>query len=417
MPFTLPTKCAITNFMLNGVDLVRHVNQLRVYETVCKPYLTASVVIMDTNNILNNMGIVGGEPVSFTINSTQSEYSGEFFVLSIKGGEQSQSLRSQLYTINLIGKEYFGDRGNMVQQSFKGVTGTDIISKIHNQFMGTSLKIPVPSTGLIGKDNAYVISSAKPFKAIADVRKLLTFAQYQTGASLYYRDVNSVNIVPLEHLFATLSSQQTFFQEATWGKSWTDIARSENSIISAGLTSTDDKDGSGRASIQDISSRSTGERKVLDLLTNKKVFDTLSGSIKGGSVSGLSVSNLIGSIVGGVTGGHGGEHNYYVTDSSKVPSENTRQTEREKLYQATVRNGPQHLIKVPIQSGLRCTVGKGITARLLPPIGDTTSPSFAEEQTGGDMLVVDIMHEVHSDDQMMAGTTTFRALKGGYNNT
>lgn len=411
--FIQPTKCFVQSFTINGQELCKHVHAVQIYETLCKPYITARAVFIDTNNIMNTLKIVGGEPVTVTINSSRGTYSADLHILSVKGNESAQNLRAQSYAIDLIGREYFGDRTNMVQHSFKGITGTNIIQKLHSMFMSGPINIPVPSIGLFGQFNPYVISSVKPFKAINDIRKMLAFAQYQSGATMYYRDANGINLTPMEHLFQAMDSTQTFIQKATWGASLSDLSASENAVISA--IASIDENSTGRLGVQDISSRAVAERRVNDMLTHKSVFNIAAKFISDpGPLIGVPGVQLIGNILNSIAGGHGGEHNFYFNDSTKIPNESVRSTDRDKLYQATIKNGPQWMIKVPIQSGLKVTVGKGIYAKLLPPVGDATSPVYAPEQTGGKMLVVDICHEVHNNDKMMAGTTTMRCVKGGF---
>lgn len=410
--FITPTKCYVESCTIRGVDIVKHLNTIRVFETLCKPYITGQLEVLDTNNIIENMGLVGGEPVSFTINSTRSSRTDNLHILSIKGETSTQGLRAMRYTIELIGPEYFGDRGNLVQQSFEGITGTDAISKIHSQFLGDSIDVQVPSIGLLGKDNSYVVSSTKPFKAVNDIIKVLQFAQYQTGNVMHWVDKDGAHLAPLEHLFKTLTPQETFYQEATWGKSWRDIARAEYAIIAASALVNPEQ---GRTSMTGVSATANQERKVSDLLTNKKVHDNPVAQVVSGAAAGTGIGSFLGSLVSSVTGGHGGSHNYYLNDSSRIPNANSRQTEKEKAYGNQIANGPQFTIKVPIQPGLRCVVGKGIHAKLQPPVGDQTSPFSSPSQTGGDMLIIDAMHEVHLDDTQMAGTSTFRCAKGGWN--
>lgn len=395
---------------INGVDVKKHVNTLRLFETLSKPWLTGQLGVYDTNNILENMGLVGGEPISFTIETTRSSRSETLHLLAVKGETSSQGLRGMQYTIELIGKQYFGDRANLVQQSFKGATATDIASKIAGQFMG-GLDVKVGSVGLIGKDNPYIVSSVKPLKAITDVMKLATFGAYDTGNVAHWADRDGVHMAPLEHLFKTIGVQERFFQEATWGKSWTDIARAEYAIIAASALVNPE---AGRASASLVSATNNQERKVLDTLTNKKLFDQMASKVAAGAAAGTGAGKYLGSLFSSAAGGHGGSHNYYMNDSATIPNQSAHHTEKEKAYGAQVANGPQWTIKVPIQPGLRCVVGQGINCKLLPPIGDQTSSIIAAPQTGGDMLIIDAMHEIKLDDVEMAGTSTFRTAKGGY---
>lgn len=409
--FVQPTKCFLEYCYVNGVDLVQHVTMARAFETLCKPYITGQLNILDTNNTIESMGLVGGENVTFCINTTRSRREFNLQILSLNGQTSAKGKRAMAYCIELIGSEYYGDKTNMVQQAFSGVTATDAVSKLYSQFLGGGIDIKVPSTGLLGKDNSYITNSTKPFKAIADFKKVMTFAQYKTGNILTWRDRDGSHLSPLEHLFATLSAQDSFVQKATWGASWQDLAGAENAIIEASALV--NPEGSGRSSLKNIASSMSGERKVIDFLTNKSLFDTMSSSMGGGAGVGTSISSLLGSIKG-VVGGHGGSHNYYLNDSSRIPNQSVRETDKEKAYGASIAGGPQYTIQVPIQSGLKCVVGKGLYAKLLPPVGDQTSPFMRESQTGGLMLIVDAMHECHLDDTTMAGTSTFRCARGGF---
>lgn len=405
-----PTKCALRWFFLNGVDLSLHVNRVRVYETLCKPYLTGQAIVFDNNNVLNNMGLVGGEPVSLLLDSGESTYSAEMHVLAVKGEASATSMRTQVYTIDLISREYFGDRSNLVQQAFKSVTGTGAIQSIHSRFVGTPLDVLVGSSGLLWQKNSHVVSSLKPFKAINDIRSMLNFDSYPSGTNVYYRDAAGSKLAPLEHLLDNMGVQQEFVQEATWGKRLEDMVRAKWAIIEAAASV--NKDGTGRVGLQNVSARATQERKVFDLFSNHKMFDVAARAMSGAGLGG--VMPFAGALFDGVPGGHGGSHNYVVGDREKIPAANMRNTDQDQMLQAQVASSPQLTIKVPCQSGFRCTVGKGVFARLLPPVGDDQSQSPWPEQNGGQMLVVDLMHEAYLDDRGLAATTTMRLVKGRF---
>lgn len=392
--------------------MTSHVHNVQIFETICKPYLTGKLVIKDDNNVINNLQIVGGEPVSvsFSGGSGSGPYRCTLYVLSLKGQPSEKNLRTVIYTFDLVGIQYFGDKTNLVQQSFKGTPGTSIISTIHNKFLGESLSILVPSSGLIGQDNPYVISSVKPFKAINDIRKMLNFDSYQTGSTLHWRDNVGNKFAPMEHLFSTMSSQFTFEQRNTWGSDWRNVFGAYNAILEAAASVNDNGTATGKG-VGQIASAAQAERKVLDIMGNKRVVDNMISSMGGGAVSGVAAK--YGSIVNSLQGGHGGAHNYSSFDSTQFPKANLRATDKARAYQAQIANGPQLTLKVPIQTGLLCTVGKGITAKLIPPTGDMEAAAKADRSSGL-MLVIDLMHEVSGDGNHMTGTTTMRCAKGGY---
>lgn len=367
------------------------VQKLSVFETVCKPYITGSLTIRDDNNVINNLNLKGGEPIKFMFSAGDGlNYDMTLYLLKMQGHPSTGNLRTINYSIDMIGPEYFGDRSNMVQQSFKQLPGTDIAKTISSKFLG-GLNIPVPSTGMFGMKNPYVVNSTKPIKAINDVRKLLSFAG-GTGATLFYRDRNQMNLVKLEHAFQSMGSQYSFIQKNTWGADWHNVLGAYDSILAA---STMVNEKQGRGGVQTSSLTNQFERKVRDVFSSKKTFSDMIGSAGG--------------MLSSVTGGHGGLQNFPLFDSTIIQKENVRNTGADAAYQATIKDGPQIMIKVPLQTGILCTVGKGVTIKLVPPSGDFTAGE-SYERNNGTKLVADLCHEIAVGEQGMEGTTTFRLV-------
>jgi hypothetical protein len=405
-----PTKSRIRSCTINGVDFRNHINQARIYETISKPYLTANLTIIDNNNLIDNMQIKG-TPVSISFDAGDGlVYDAELYVLKHHGEKSSQSLRSTIYTIDCIGEEYFQDKKALVQQSFKHITGTQAIQKLHSEFIGSSaLRILAQSIGPLSLQ-PYTISSVKPFTAISDIRKRLLYPQYPTGLTLYYRDRDSHVLGPLEALFDQLSAQQTFYQEATWGKNWFDVVRAQNAIINAASLS-DENDEAGRGSLKDIADKQYQEKKVFDWRTKSLKINKKANKINPGKLVGALED--FSSLLQGLPGGHGGKPNYMTMDGSHLPvqQDHSQKTEEEQLYRALIKNGPRINVEVPCQSGFQCTVGKGVYLNLLPPIGDVDD--IGPNLVSGLYLVSDLVHVLASDDRQMTGKTIMTCARGG----
>jgi hypothetical protein len=387
-----PTRAAILSCSIAGADMTNRVLKIAVFETVCKPYLTGTLVIRDDNNIINNLNIKGAEPVAFNFSAGDGlTYDQTLYILKVSGEPVNNNLRTVKYTIEMVSKEYYGDRTNMVQQSFQKQPGTAIAQSIHQRFLGSSLNVPVPSTGIIGEKNNYVVSSVKPIKAINDIRKIITFGG-GSGASMFFRDRRQSNLVKVEHLFSAMGSQYSFEQKNTWGADWRNVLGAYNAILAAS-TSVNEKQGRGGGQASAMAGQF--ERKARDMFSTKKSF---SDSISGGS-----------GILSSVTGGHGGMQNFPIFDATKIQKENVRDTGKDAAYQSKVVDGPQITIKVPLQTGVLCTVGKGVTISLIPPTGDFYgAPSH--ERNNGNKLVADLCHEVEVGEHGTTGTTTMRLV-------
>lgn len=398
----LPTKCRFRSFTIKGFDLTQHLNRLRVYETILKPYLTAKATIIDNANILENLGLVGGEEIQFVIDAGDNRiYEQKMNLLAVKGEKSTQNLRTIIYEIDMIGDTYFNDKKSLVQQSFKGIPGTQAIQILHSTYLGGALEILSQSMGPISLQS-YIVSAKKPMTAINDIAKRLNYGQHNSGNTLYFRDAKQHVLGPLEALFSRLSSQQEFIQEATWGKDWYDIIRAQNAIISAAAEV--DVSKNGRGGMQDVSSVATQEKKVFDFRLKEVVVDKMASKIPGAAKS------LLAPILGG-GGSHGGVPNYSTMDSSHLPKQTdpSNKTEAERLYSAMTRNGPMITVKVPIQSGILCTVGKGCTLKLLPAMGDA---NIIQNSMSGLYLIMNLCHDCKADDRMVNATTTMECAKG-----
>ena len=91
-----------------------------------------------------------------------------------------------------------------------------------------------------------------------------------------------------------------------------------------------------------------------------------------------------------------------------------QKTMNEKMYSAQVRSGPQLQWKVPLQTGINVTVGRGATVFLAPPTDQAIDPSTLSY--GGLYFVTDLAHElVVTENTGIIGTTTMQGMKPGYN--
>jgi len=387
-----PTRATVLSCSIAGADFTARVLKLSVFETVCKIFITGTLVIRDDNNVINNLLLKGGEPIAFNFSAGDGlTYNMTLYLLKMQGEPMNNNLRSVKYTIDMIGSEYYGDRANMVQQSFSGQPGTAIAQSIFSRFLGGGLNVPVPSTGIIGEKNNYVVSSTKPIKAINDIRKIITFGG-GCGASMFFRDRYKANLTQIEALFAQMGTQYSFEQRNTWGSDWHNVLGAYNAILAAS-TSVNEKQGRGGAQMSSMTGQA--ERKVRDMFSTKKTFSDAIGAASGAFSS--------------VTGGHGGLQNFPIFDATKIQKENVRDTGKDAAYQSQIVDGPQITIKVPLQTGILCTVGKGVTISLIPPTGDYYGgPSF--ERNNGNKLVADLCHTLEASEVGMTGTSTFRLV-------
>jgi hypothetical protein len=404
-----PTKCRLRRCAVNGEDVRLHTNCITVFETMCKPYVTTTIRFIDKNNVITKIPMNIGTPVSYAFDGGGKVYeSTQHIIVPPSEGVPVPGLRALQYEITTAGPSYFGDRANLVQRADVNITGTQVIDKIFGEFLGDApLRKIGASLGMIAKTTAggHVIDNMKPFTAIQDVMKNLSYGGTKTGSTVFFRAYDHYVLGPLEMIFAQMGSQATFEQRATWGSEWQHTFTTINAIIEAQQID----NGKGGA---DMAQASGAASSVFDITQGSDIVRKLMSAA--GDASGFGGRGGVGGAIAQFAKKGGGFQNVFQVDSRKrEPStEQVMNKGAENSFQAAVKQATNYRIKVPIQSGINCTVGQGITAKLIAPLGDQPRGGYA---FGGQMLAADIKHECFFDNRLVQGTTTFRAVQLGRN--
>jgi hypothetical protein len=406
-----PTISQIRSVSILGVDVTSYINAIRIFETVCKPYITGQLTLVDTNNLIENMKIQGGESVqgAFQAPPNESVYEFDTRVLTIKGHPAPNSLKKVIYTIDIIGPLYYADRGALVQSAHKGQTGTSAIQQIFGQYLGTdTLTILQESIGMIGDKQGFTVNNKKPLTAISDISKQSLFPG-QSGNVLMFRDRYGVILSPLDNLMSNLGEGQEFFlQKEVWGFDM-DPQWIYHAIIFA---ASDNSRSGGRGGMAEVAAVANQSQVTFDMHNAElKIKDA--ASIVGGAIS--SGLNAVTGFLGISPGGLGGTPNVQVHNTQLQPAATAAniKTMAEKMYSAQARGGPQLQWKVPLQTGINVTVGRGAKVTLAPPTDLAIDPNSVG--TNGVYFVTDLAHElVVTDLGDVVGTTTMQGLLGGY---
>jgi hypothetical protein len=402
-------------------DITGYIHCVRIYESLCKPYLTVHLTLIDNDNLIESSNLRGGDFVDIGVKSYPNEYVYDcrVHVLNMEGHQATTNLKTQIYEVDLVGKAYFNDKANIVQKSYTE-QGTSVISAIWGQYLapgGDNLAIHRQSDGMLGKQEEKAQTDhKKPFAAIDEIRQYLKFGG-KSSPTVLFRDNQMANLAPLADLFGK-NNMYDYIQKETWGETWFDPDIYRGIIVAqAEIDQNFSGEGSGGAGGTGAIAKAISQGQgVFDLFKGvpAKFADAARmasgnfGAGIAGAASGLS------SAIGSIAGGLGGSPNIQYTNSNRWERENAPDTKAmgEQSYAAEVKNGPQLKIKVPLQTGFFATVGKSITAFLLPPVGDFPG-NIHSYSLSGLWLVKDLVHELYTDNRDVKGTTTMQLIRGG----
>jgi len=405
--FIKPTDGRLRLCTVKGFPITGFVQCVRVYETLCKPYLTAQLIIIDNDNLIDNLAIKGMDEVFFSFDSPPNTdvYEQTMYVLQMSAHQSPTNIKTQIYEMDLIGFAYFNDKGNLVQRSIGQEAGTAVIGDIWESYLAqkdADISIPVQSDGFIGSETEKSsLDHMKPFAAIDKVRKYLKF----DSPSIFYRDRYIANLVPFSYLFSNQGSQQTYIQKETWGINFFDPNIYQAIIVAeADVDKNFNGEGLGGAGgAKDIAK--TAQQGI-------SVFNEIFGILSKHQPM-QSIGGALGGLASSISSKLGGSPNIMATNPFRFMPGTAPDTKamNDQQYAAESKNGPQLKIKVPLQTGLFATVGKGITAKLLPSSGDFFG---GVNNLSGWWLVKDICHELYTDKRDVKATTTMQCIRKSY---
>ena len=390
------TKCRVLTLTIKGVDIRELVTEFNVYASIHKPYLTGKMNLNDSTNMIENMGIQGGEIVNYSWDCGGIGFSGSMRLLQMMGEQPEPAIRSQKYTIDMIGDQYFKDKANVVQRSFPaGTPGSAAIAAIHGEYIGGGLQMR--AAGSVLSQQSFVVSGKNPFTAIDDIKRHSSWGT--TENPVYFMSYKGMVLATIGSLLASKGGTK-FIQKTTWGVNWLlDQTQTVFAIISIVAKTNGVCSAPGhRGAVGAIAGALSQEMRMFDIRTLEEVMSKMTSS--GGAIGGL---------LGG-TSGHGGKPNYHLNDSaSQDASQNPlSNSTTDQLQSASMKNGRTFIVKVPVQGGLFLDVGGGVTLQLIPPQGGGDNPNSV---ASGDYLVAELAHTFALDDREFAAVSIFTATQ------
>ncbi len=131
-------------------SLLDYVVELNIHESIFSPFLTGSIVISDSRNLISDMQIIGEEIliVEFKTPGLQDNIeargviSKTFRIHALKDRQYLPDGGTQLYTLNFSSVELFADMDTPIYEAFEG-TPEEIILNIFDRFLASYKNVPI----------------------------------------------------------------------------------------------------------------------------------------------------------------------------------------------------------------------------------------------------------------------------------
>ena len=155
-----------------------------IYESIFVPCMVADIVVLDTNDQLGRLKIVGGEKIEFQFKAPGGEQASYKFVLDslddVRASTGAQ--KSKQYILKCVSEEAFYDHHH-VQKSFKSKQIDASIEDIVKNYLNSSKKVDKEETK---GPQSPIAPHYNAFKAIDFLRRRAVSSNHKTGSYVFF---------------------------------------------------------------------------------------------------------------------------------------------------------------------------------------------------------------------------------------
>jgi hypothetical protein len=200
-----------------------------IYESIFTPGTVCDIEVLDTQDLLGTVKLLGDETVNFTY-SIPGTVTGDFrFALYELGEiEMTGAQKGKKYKLKCVSEEAMYAKTNYVQKSYNQLC-SEMIEDVHTNYLRSQKPIIVEQTKTPQK---IVVPHMSPFRAIEMIRKRSVSADNKSPLYVYFEnrqnEQQAYNFVTIEKLFS--QSIVKSFEQSALNIDY--AAREDNNIIS-----------------------------------------------------------------------------------------------------------------------------------------------------------------------------------------
>jgi hypothetical protein len=208
------------------VDISGIFHELTVFEDLFSPTMVGSVLINDTNNLLNLLPIVGTEylSVEFSKPGTPLKMSKIFRIYKISDRRKSNQ-QSEHYVLHFCSEELILNESIKISKSYHGMPVSDIVFDIARMYLQIDpKKFPRSAVSPTIGNIDVVIPYWTPFYTISWLSRMARTGRYPGCTYMFFEDQEGFHFAPIEALTQQTPLQQINFSPANIVHEQSDIS-------------------------------------------------------------------------------------------------------------------------------------------------------------------------------------------------
>jgi hypothetical protein len=374
-----------------------------IYESIFTPGVVCDITVLDTQDIIGTLKILGDEIVSFQFKSPNMKTASFLLALHEIGDQQQlSSQRAKTYVLRCVSEEAMFAQTNYIQKSYNDLC-SNMVQDICENYLSTKKQVVIEPTR--GSQNI-LIPHKSPFEAIKMIRaRSVSAGEYRSSSYVFFEarenEDQVLRFCTLESRFATNPVKQ--FKQS--GAINTNVLGNEqdNNILSFKIPqqlSSIDKIAFGGPRRITTFNWTTWQYETRDVVT----FDT---NYKDGG-SGTDVSSSF-------------RNRYYnarIPPQALIPIDISSRAatyipESTADYQAYIAQLVQNTLKIRVPGDTQLTAGVTIDCSLPNRSGNTTEVK-EDPLMSGKFLISRIHHRIGMVQERPRYTCIIEALKGRF---
>ena len=175
-----------------------------IYESIFTPGIVCDITVLDSEDIVGNMRILGDELVEFNMISPSDVKVNYKFALYERGeGQQLPNQRAKTYVLKCVSFEAMIQNNN-IQKGYENVLNSEMVEDIVKTYLRTDKQIITERTR---SPQRLLIANLNPFKAINLIKSRSISVENQSSSYVFFEtrdgDKQIYKFVTIENLFAT----------------------------------------------------------------------------------------------------------------------------------------------------------------------------------------------------------------------
>lgn len=369
---------------------------INIYEDIFSPFITGSISINDSVDLMNAIPLNGEEIVTIGIRTPGLDYTInlEFYIYRCTDREYVGD-RSVIYSLHIISKEAIVDINKRLSMSFKG-TYDDIIQRL----VRTDVGLKTDKALLYEKSNGqikFVSNYWTPVEAIGFLCGKIENNK-KTPSYIFFENRDGFNFTSLDFMYANQPIIQdftynNFSKEVTANSTYRNVELDYKRIISISIPKSFDY-------MEDVTSGKYGSKMFsYDLLTKQyslKTYNYLEEFVKANhlnkypSASSQLISRTNSFVSSKLT--HFGIHNGF--------GKSTTDTSNDQDRQSLLLQAKSQAVNIVVPGRFDYTVGKRVSLKLYKNeviTTEATEDDMIDKINSGNYIISAINHTVYRD--------------------